>query len=288
MTGSHTFFLEEFGLEPGDVIAYYEKAWDNNDVTGPGVSSSDIYFIQIRPFEQKYVQNQQGTQCPGGGQGEGERQEALSKQQKEIISATFKLIREKDRMASKEYIDDLKSLALVQSRLQAQAQGLVDRLQRRGAAQADESFGKLSEYLKNAIEEMGKAAVDLGAQKPGSAMPPEQKSLQQLMRAESLFREIQVSFAKQSSGSGSGSQANAEDLADLFELELNKLKNQYESVQRGEQQARDQKTGRGTAAIEGTGTTAAAAQRTQSNAWRSREDLNLHPAAGGAARASSS
>ena len=238
VTGSHTFFLEEFGLQPGDVISYYGKAFDNNNVTGPGVSSSDIYFIQIRPFEQKYVQNQEGTP-PGGGQGE-EGQEALSKQQKEIISATFKLIREKDRMASKEYLDDLKSLALVQSRLQAQAQGLVDRLQRRGAAQADENFGKLSEYLKNAIGEMEKAAVDLGAQKPGSALPPEQKSLQQLMRAESLFREIQVSFAAQNSG-GSGSQADAEDLADLFELELNKLKNQYETVQRGEQQSRDQK-----------------------------------------------
>jgi len=167
-------------------------------------------------------------------------QEALSKQQKEIISATFKLIREKDRMAAKERADGLKSLALVQTRLQAQAQGLVDRLQRRGAAEADENFAKLSDYLKAAIGEMEKAAVNLGAQKPDSAMPQEQKSLQQLMRAESLFREIQVSFASQNAG-GSGSQTDAEDLADLFELELNKLKNQYETVQRGEQQARDQK-----------------------------------------------
>jgi amidophosphoribosyltransferase len=48
------------------------------------------------------------------------------------------------------------------------------------------------------------------------------------------------SFAAQGSG-GSGSQADAEDLADLFELELNKLKNQYETLQRGEQETRDQK-----------------------------------------------
>jgi hypothetical protein len=236
VTGSHTFFLEEFGLQPGDVVSYYGKAWDNNNVTGPGVSSSDIYFIQIRPFEQNYKQDQQGMMS--GGQG-GDREEALSKQQKDIISATFKLIRDRDRMAAKEYLDSLKSLALVQSRLQAQAQNVVDRMQRRGAAEADEKFAKLSEYLKNAIGEMGKASAGLGAQKPDSAMPQEQKSLQQLMRAESLFREIQVSFAQ--NATGSGSQANAEDLADLFELELNKLKNQYETVQKGEQQAQDQK-----------------------------------------------
>jgi hypothetical protein len=243
----HTFFLEEFGLQPGDMISYYGKGWDNNNVTGPGASTSDMYFIQVRPFEQKYVQNQQGS-TPGQngeqGQGqEGENQEGLSKQQKEIISGTFNLIREKDRMASKEYLDGLKSLALVQSRLQAQTQKLIDRIQRRGAEEADENFGKLSEHLKNAIGEMGKAAVDLGAQKPDTAMPPEQKSLQQLLRAESLFREIQVSFQAQNSGNSSSQQANtnAEDLADLFELEMNKLKNQYESVQQGEQQARDQK-----------------------------------------------
>jgi hypothetical protein len=234
--GSHTFFLEEFGLQPGDVVSYYAMGWDNNNVSGPGVASSDIYFIQIRPFDQKYIQSQQRG-MPGQG---GEPEESLSRQQKDIISATFKLIREKDRMESKEYLDGLKALALVQNRLQLQAQNVVDRMQRRGAEQVDDKFRKLSEYLKGAIGEMEKATMDLSAQKPDSAMPKEQKSLQQLMRAESLFREIQVSFGTQN-GSGSGSQTNAEDLADLFELELNKLKNQYETVQRGEEQARDQK-----------------------------------------------
>jgi hypothetical protein len=235
VTGAHTFYLEEFGLQPGDVVSYYGKAWDNNNVTGPGISDSDIYFIEVRPFEKKYKQNQSGQ---GEGQG-GEGQEVLSRRQKEIISATFKLIREKERMDSKEFRDGLKALSLVQGRLQADTQGLVDRFQRRGAEQLDENFRKISEYMKVAIGEMGKAAVDLGAEKPDSAMPSEQKSLQQLMRAESLFREIQVSFAAQNSGSSS--QVNAQDLADLFELELNKLKNQYETVQRGEQQQRDQK-----------------------------------------------
>ena len=237
VTASHTFFLEDLGLQPGDLISYYAKAWDRNNVTGPATSSSDIYFIQIRPFEQNYTQSQQQP-MPGSEGGEG--QEALSRQQKEIISATFKLIREKNRMESKEYQDSLKSLALVQSRLQAQTQGLVDRLQRREAAQADPEFEKLGEYLKNAVREMERAAADLGAQKPDNALPPEQKSLQQLTRAESLFRDIQVSFSAQSSG-GSGSQDGAEDLADLFELEFNKLKNQYETVQREERQEPDQK-----------------------------------------------
>ncbi len=238
LTATHTFFLEEFKLQPGDVVSYYAKAVDNNNVTGPSTSSSDIYFIQIRPFDQKYTQNQQGG---GGGQQGGGGEEALSKQQKEIVSATFKLIRDKARMDPNEYLEGLKALALVQGRLQVQAQGLLERLRRRGAVDINQDFAKLSEYLKAATLEMQGAAVDLGAQKPVEALPKEQKALQNLMRAESLFREIQVSFSSQMGG-GSGNQTNAEDLADLFELELNKLKNQYETVRRGEEQAKDQKT----------------------------------------------
>ncbi|MBN2321570.1 MAG: hypothetical protein JXR49_21005 [Acidobacteria bacterium] len=242
ITAAHTFFLEDFGLQPGDLISYYAEASDGNDATGPAISSSDIYFIQIRPFQQDYRQSQQ-QEMPGsqsGGEG-NEGQQQLSRQQKEIISATFNLIREKERMDPREYEDGLESLAVIQNRLQDQAQGLADRLRRRETAQAGRNYEMLEEYLKNAVSEMEKAVADLEAQKPDSALPQEQKSLQQLMRAESLFREIQVSFSAQNSGSGSYRQSSAEDLAGLFELELNKLKNQYETVQRAERQEQDQK-----------------------------------------------
>src|SRR5215470_5857403 len=46
MTGAHTFFLEEFGLQPGDLISYYAKARDAHKET-----TSDIYFIEVKPFE---------------------------------------------------------------------------------------------------------------------------------------------------------------------------------------------------------------------------------------------
>ena len=233
ITGTHTFFLEEFGLQPGDFISYYGKAWDNDSLGGPKSSSSDMYFIQVRPFEQRYVQSQQGA----APRGEGAAGEALSRQQKDIIAATFKLIRDGGSMDAREYADGMKSLALVQSRLQAQTQGVVERMRRRDAVGVDDNFARLSEYLTSAAGAMGSAANRLGAQQAKDALPDEQKALQQLMRAESLFREIQISFGAQS---GRGSQANAEDLADLFELELNKLKNQYETIQRGEARNRDQ------------------------------------------------
>ncbi|MFH1572804.1 MAG: hypothetical protein ABIG68_02410, partial [Acidobacteriota bacterium] len=239
VVSAHTFFLEEFGLQPGDLVSYYARATDNNNVTGPGDASSDIYFIQIRPFENQFTQSQQGAMPQGGG-GQGGN-DSLSRQQKEIIAGTFRLVRDKGIMDPKEYEEGLNALALVQSRLQAQAQSVVDRLLRRGATDVSDEFSRLAQYLRGAIEEMQKAAVDLGAAKPAEALPAEQKALQQLLRAESLFLEIQISFGNQGGGGGGGGQAaDAEDLTDLFELELNKLKNQYETVQRGETRQRDQ------------------------------------------------
>jgi hypothetical protein len=246
-TVPHTFFLEEFGLQPGDLVSYYGKAFDNNNITGPSSGASDIYFIHVRPFDQKYIQSQQGQNAGGGGSGGSggaAGQQELSQQQKDIISATYKLIRDKDTLDPKEYRDNLRSLALIQSKLQTQTGEVLDRLTRRGALNVNQDWKQLGEYMKKAADEMGKAAVNLGAEKPVEALPEEQQALQQLMRAESLFNEIQVSFQNQGGGGGGGgqqSQARAEDLADLFELEMSKLKNQYETVQRGEQQARDQK-----------------------------------------------
>src|SRR5262249_57869379 len=53
-------------------------------------------------------------------------------------------------------------------------------------------------------------------------------------------QQYEVQVAMQQGGGGGGSQgAMAEDLADLFELELDKLANQYEMQNRAEQQGAD-------------------------------------------------
>src|SRR5207249_5900248 len=88
-------------------------------------------------------------------------------------------------------------------------------------------------------EEMKAAENDLKAVKPDSALSPEQRALKLLQDAEQQY-EMQV--AMQNGGGGGGGQSQmAEDLADLFELELDKLANQYEMQQRADQQNADKK-----------------------------------------------
>src|SRR6185436_6152836 len=175
----------------------------------------------------------------GGGGGEGESMEALLKRQKDIISATHKLINNKEKFKSKEWIDNVHAVGANQSKAAEQTNTLVERMSRRGLTNQDKMIRQMAENLKNAIEQMNPAAEKLKAEKPDAAEPFEQKALQYLMRADSLFNEIQVTMGG-GGGGGGGGQQNAQDLADLFELELDQNKNQYETVQRGEMQQSSQ------------------------------------------------
>jgi hypothetical protein len=233
LTAGHTFFLEELTLADGDFISYYARAMDNGRPGGALTGTTDIYFMEVRPFGKEYRQAEQGM---GGGGGMG-ADNNLSWQQREIVAATFKLIRDRKSYSDKEWGENLATLALMQGRLREQVENLVRRMNNRGIMELDSDFRKIAESLKAAVEEMVPAEEYLGERKPEQALPPEQRALQHLQRAEATFREVQVAFG--ASGGGGGSQSTAEDLADLFELELDKLHNQYETVERGERQQMD-------------------------------------------------
>src|SRR5215471_13482634 len=228
ISASHTFFLEEYNLVPGDIITYYGKAVDTK--TPGNTVSTDVYFIDVRPFGREFRQAQGGG---GGGGGQDDFAQALSQRQRQIIAATHKLINNKDKYKEKEWIDDIHSIASNQTKNAEQTNTLIERMNRRGLTGQDKMIAQMAKNLKSAMEQMTPAADQLKAEKADAAEPFEQKALQYLMRAEALSNEIQVT---QGGGGGGGGAQNAQDIADLFELELDQSKNQYETVQRGEQQ----------------------------------------------------
>ena len=229
LTGAHTFFIEEYGLKPGDFISYYAKARDAQHET-----TSDIYFIEIKPFEKEFRQSQQA----GGGQGQaGEQEQALPKRQKDIIAATFRIVREEPKYSAADKTENYNTVTLAQEKLREDALGLIERIKRRiaGMTQGAEKFNELIGNISQATKEMEGAAAELKAQHANLALPFEQRSLQQLLRADAIFREIQVNMS-QAQGQGQGQQQQSEELADLFELELDKMKNQYETLNREQKQ----------------------------------------------------
>jgi len=227
ITSSHTFYLEEMELLPGDFVSYYGKASDS-----VSTAVTDMFFLEVEPFDKEYIQSQAGG---AGGGGMGERGLELSRQQKQIVVATFSLIQEKEQFTPEEVDESSQTLALVQQRLAGQAQTIVERIERRGQALVDPRFKKMAEYMNQAIEHMKPAETALNEVSLPEALPEAQKALQQLLRAEALFNRMQVSMS-QSGSSG----ATPEELADLVDLELDRTKNQYETLQQAREQKQDE------------------------------------------------
>jgi hypothetical protein len=238
VTGAHTLFLEELSLKPGDIVAYYARATDNNGVDGARTTTTDIYFVQVRPFSRNYRAAEQAG-MPGAGQPQ-EDPGALSERQRQIIAATFNVVRDRASYTPTGFAEAVTTIELSQRRLREQVATLVQRMQMRGVVEMDSTFAEIAELLPQAGREMATAEEELKRGAANNALPPEQRALQQLLRAEALYRDVQIQMQQQQNPGGGGSSSMADDLADMFELERNQLRNQYEAVQRSRQEQRQQ------------------------------------------------
>ena len=232
--GNATLNLEDFKLQPGDVVSLYATAKDNH-----AEAKTDISFIQVDPFEREFSQSQQSGGAGGGGGGGQNNQTDIARREKELIAATWKEINKKGG-SSQEAAATGKLLSEAQATLKQQALALSARMQSRDLSQANDEFNSFNKDMELAAAGMQPAAEKLQAMKWQEAMPIEQKVLQALLRAESTFRKIQVAFGQRGGGGGAGG-GSGRDLASLFDLEMDIEKNQYETAQTAspaEQQAK--------------------------------------------------
>ncbi|WP_129641598.1 DUF4175 family protein [Peristeroidobacter agariperforans] len=214
-------------LVPGDLVSYYAVAKDRKQTV-----QTDLFMVQVQPFERTFKQGQGGG---GGGGGMADEQGAISERQREILLATWNLQRSDERNArSREQLEDsARMLADFQTTLSTQARTLAQRTRARMDVESDERVKTFVESLERAAGLMEPAAGHLSAFRLQQAVTPEQQALQQLLRAESAFREVQVSM--QQDGGGEGSQA-ARNFSEMFELEMDVEKSQYESESQLSQQ----------------------------------------------------
>ena len=233
VSAGHTFYLEELGLRPGDFVSYHARVRDNDMAGGTKTATSDLYFVRIRPFDREFREAQ--SQAQGGGGGAAGNASALSEQQRQIVTGTFNLSRDSDSMTSERVRESAVVLALSQERLQEEVQELASRMQER-LVSAQPEFREIADLLPQAAEEMAAATERLHARDFDDALAPEQRALRLLQQAEEAY-DAQVSITRNNGGGGGGGSAGlSEELADLFEMELDQLANQYETRQSAQQQ----------------------------------------------------
>ena len=212
--GTYTFYLEEFDVEPGEVIAYYAHAIDNNTLTGPSEASSEIYFIEIKPFNQR---------LEDGGQSESQESMPnpmleLIASQKQIIRETWKHINSQPPSVTDEYSAAVKQTGKKQSDLKDKTQRVADELSM--AMQEMQVAPEIMMNLEEAIDKMGEARDQLNAVQPTDAMPPEQAALELLNKVNLEIPKVLVQ-----------ARANQPQLAENFEMEMEELQSELEQDQ---------------------------------------------------------
>ena len=221
-------YLEDLQVSPGDFIAYFLTAEDNNMGAGPSEVLSDIYFLEVISTDEEF---RRGSQQGGGGGQLGQQQQpsALLEDQKNIIVATWKLLNRKKKIPGENFTEDVRIVAESQQNIAQRTQMSLSRLNERFSF-TDESYDLAVTHLREAVEHMQAAAEKLFSEQLGEALGPEQAALQAILKANAQNRRTAIQMASQhgTGGTGSGSMSEREDLRELFEMEMGRLENRYE------------------------------------------------------------
>ncbi|HSS62802.1 MAG TPA: hypothetical protein VLS27_00065 [Gammaproteobacteria bacterium] len=229
--GRLELLLEERDLAPGDLIAYHVRA---RDAAGDPARqfTSDIFFMDVRPFEMSYRPS--GGGGGGGGRAGGQQEETLSAQQRTLVIAMFKLMRDRATMEQDVFEERVATLNAAQERIRSRVEAIVRRLGARSIVELNPGYRRMAEELPKAAKSMLEVEALLALVDVQGALPAARFALLHLQRADSAFREVQVAQARQR---GSGSAAS--DLENLFRLEMDRFRNQYEDIRRGDWRPRD-------------------------------------------------
>jgi len=214
--------LPEVPLVPGDLISFYAEGNDRTQTV-----RTDMFFIQIQSYQRRYSQSQ--LSGGGGGGGGGGPQDEISNRQRQIITSTWNLIREQAEDSNDGQIQVNSSLlSELQTTLAEQAATLAERTRARQLDNMDDQIEQFVSNMEEAVQSMYPASERLAAVELDDAIQPAQEALQHLLRAEAVFNEFQVNNQQQGGGGGGGGRAQ-QDLAEMFELEMDLELNQYET-----------------------------------------------------------
>jgi uncharacterized protein DUF4175 len=253
-TVRHMLYLEDLGVQPGDFVSYYVRARDITRGARPNEGRSDIFFLEVRPYEQEFALQQSQSMAGAGYAGSIDD---LVHAQKQIVVATWKIDRRsgsgsiRGARSPQEVRVIGRSEADLKTRVEETASSLREstmrdprrRLPGRGGEPSDgpriAQTMVEEDAMAKVVEAMGRAVTALDAVDTGGALPPEMQALSGLLEAQALVKKRQIS-RQQSAQGGPGNSNRNYDISTLFDNELQRQQQtSYETRQSSEQNRAD-------------------------------------------------
>ncbi len=231
--------FEALAATPNQLLSYFVWA---DDIDNQGIlrrTMSDIYFLEVRPFDEIYRQGQQPTesqqerqqQQAGEGQGGSEETQELVELQKQILAGTWNVIRALSISAPDKRKADIELLEESQ-------RSAIDLLAEK-AAQAPPELAAFAESAQSnmisAAEQLAASASNESEKALRQAFSSEQAAYQDLLRMQSREHEIVQSSQNSSQSQQTSRSARQQQ---INQLRMDAQENRYEE----ERLAQDQES----------------------------------------------
>ncbi len=208
VTGAGTIYLEDLGVQPGDFVSYYVRARDLARGRRSTEARSDIFFLEVKPFEQAVtVSDNQGG--GGGGGGGSPELDDLVTAQKQVVVATWKLDRRAEAANGAKSSQDIQSVGRAEAELKTRVEetassfrtsSMRDPRQPRtgrgaqpgGSPRAGQTTAE-EDAMTAAAAAMGKAVDRLKELNTRLAVTPELEALDHLMKAQKDLDKKEIS-----------------------------------------------------------------------------------------------
>lgn len=234
---AHVMRLEDLHAEPDQLLAYHWWAEDIGPDGQPRRTFSDMYFAEVRPFEEIFRQGeppaggQQQRQQQQQGQGQNAQDaQQLAKLQKDIINATWKLIRRETRAKpTGPFAADAGQVQLSQDQAREQASALAERVQ---DEQSKEHIDAVLKHMQAASEQFKLASETPAAQPLRPALAAAQAAYQALLKLRAREHEVVRQQQRQQGQQSSSQQSSArsqQQQQQMQQLDLKQEENRYET-----------------------------------------------------------
>jgi hypothetical protein len=266
---SYLLSLEDLGAEPDELVSWFIWADDIGADGNVRRTASDMFFAEVRPFEEifRQGQSQEGDQQSGQQQGnQGNQTQKLAELQKQIINATWKLQRDQGSGQSSnalamirryglppagsdatspqvrtpplvspaQYKKDIDVVRQSQEKALEQAEALSGRVQ-------DPRFKPLVQSVQDEMEKALKHLIEAGESSGPLplALSAEQAAYQALLKLSAREYQVAQSRSRNRGGGGGAGQPNQRQLE---QLEFKQAENRYETQrQASPQQSAEQR-----------------------------------------------
>lgn len=237
LTAEHLLPLEQLQAQPNDLVSYYFFAEDVGPDGQSRKTTSDIFFAEVRPFEEIFRQvppqpGQQQQQQQQNQQQQGESGQLLELQRQIVTGSWNVLRREREGSTSAKFPEDVQVLLESQEQVRElaaeMAESVDDELMKQYAAAAIEHMGE-------AIEQFSSASGDRSVTRLRDARNSAQAAYRDLLRLQSREKNVQNSQSRsQSQGRAQNSQERMNQ--QLQALQLQNDRDRYETERQAQRQ----------------------------------------------------